>query len=92
MFMDKSGNMFMAALGCTDMIMDIRRRSNLLNLLSLPCQSVLDAMNARLAPFYLSHLLHEVSAIRSRVPSFGTAMFKFTLWVLSVVSGQSHIK
>jgi hypothetical protein len=40
---------------------------------------VFDAANARLTPFYLSHLLNEVSAIRPTVPSFGAAMFQFTL-------------
>ena len=40
---------------------------------------MLEAANARLAPFYLGYLPNEVLAVRSMVPHFRTAMLKFTL-------------
>lgn len=86
MFTDEAGDMFMAALGCANMIMGISSHSNLLKRCSLRHKFVLDATDASLAPLYLSHLLDEVLPIRSRVPCFGTAMFKFTLH--SSISGS----
>ena len=84
MFADEAGDMFMMVLGCANMIMGISSRSNLLKRRSH--KFMLDVMNASLAPLYLSHLLDKILPIRSRVPCFGTVMFKFTLY--SSISGS----
>jgi hypothetical protein len=71
--------MFMDVLGCTDVKMDVGSGGNVLDRSSVRHQIVFNATNASLASLYLSHLLNEVLAIRSKVPCFRTTMFKFTL-------------
>ena len=78
---EETGDMFVATLGRTNVMMGVRGRSNIFGLRSLRFQFILDVANACLAPFYPSHLLYKISTVRSRVPSFGTAMFKFALEV-----------
>jgi hypothetical protein len=51
-------------------------------------QLLLDAANARLAPFHLGHLLDKSFAICSKMPCFGATVFKFTLQKTTV--SQSH--
>jgi len=61
------------------MMMGVRCCSDIFGLSSLLCQFMLNSMNPRLAPLYLGHLSNKVSTICSIEPSFGAAMFKFTL-------------
>jgi hypothetical protein len=61
------------------MVVGVRSGSNILGLHAPCCQFMLDTANASLATFYPSDLLNKVSTVRSKVPSFGAPMFKFTL-------------
>ena len=72
------------------MMMGLRGCSDVLNLGSLEDQLMFEVTNVCLAPFYLSHLLNVVPTVHLKVPSFGTMMFKFALWIS--VSWQMSIK
>jgi hypothetical protein len=61
------------------MVMGVRACSNVFALSSPCCQFMFDTTDTCLAPFNTSHLLNEISAVRSNVPCFGAAMLKFTL-------------
>lgn len=78
--------MLVAALRCTNMMMRIRSCSDILSLSLLRYQLMMEAANARLAPFYMSYLLDNVSAVCSTVPSLGTAMFEFALQISELTS------
>jgi hypothetical protein len=66
----------MLVLGFADVMMDIGTRSNLVGLGIINSKvSGTDSSNTSLTAFHLSHLLHEMSTISSRVPGFCCAVF-----------------